>query len=176
MHPTSCLLLASFPALSGAFVAPLAQGPKSFAARPVPSAAARTQALAYTPSPMDTTVLAQQAVVIGLSAGAYAYWSSVIVPQKRTELSKSKRGGEIDEYLAELETEDGAAERPLERWLLSDWVDARSKDGPRERKVSAIPILKDAKWNSGDNPVLAAAALILAAGIASSLGERVLGQ
>ena len=168
MHPTSCLLLASFPALSGAFVAPLARGPKSFAA-PVPSAAARTQALAYTPSPMDTSVLAQQAVVIGLSAGAYAYWSSVIVPQKRTELSKSKRGGEIDEYLAELETEDGAAERPLERWLLSDWVDARSKDGPRERKVSAIPILKD-------NPVLAAAALILAAGIASSLGERVLGQ
>ena len=168
------MLLASFPALSGAFVAPLAQGPKSFAA-PVPSAAARTQALAYTPSPMDTSVLAQQAVVIGLSAGAYAYWSSVIVPQKRTELSKSKRGGEIDEYLAELETEDGAAERPLERWLLSDWVDARSKDGrPRERnKVSAIPILKDAKWNSGDNPVLAAAALILAAGIASSLGERV---
>ena len=166
------MLLASFPALSGAFVAPLARGPKSFAA-PGPSSAARTQALAYTPSPMDTTVLAQQAVVIGLSAGAYAYWSSVIVPQKRTELSKSKRGGEIDEYLAELETEDGAAERPLERWLLSDWVDARSKDGPRERKVSAIPILKDAKWNSGDNPVLAAAALILAAGIASSLGERV---
>ena len=64
-------------------------------------------------------------------------------------------------------------DRAFERWLFSDWLNPSSMQqqqqqqqgsrtmGGGRQKEPALPILKQAKWNSGDNPVLAATALIL---------------
>jgi len=65
-------------------------------------------------------------------------------------------------------------DRSFERWLFTDWLRkpvGRARSG--RQKDPAIPVLKDAKWNSGDNPVLVASALIGIAVLASSLAERV---
>lgn len=48
--------------------------------------------------------------------------------------------------------------RDFERWLFSDWLNKPDTKGGRQ-KEPALPILKDAKWNSGDNPVLVTAAM-----------------
>ena len=48
--------------------------------------------------------------------------------------------------------------RDFERWLFSDWLNKPNTKGGRQ-KEPALPILKDAKWNSGDNPVLVTAAM-----------------
>lgn len=88
-----------------------------------------------------------------LVAATQVWWNSVI-PQKRTELAKSKREGEVKEYidgLREMETatieEDGKGERSLERWLFADWI--RTANKQRQNKPGALPFLKKAKWNSG---------------------------
>ena len=127
----------------------------------------------YVPTPVDPAVVAQQLGVIGASGGAAYYWWTVTVPQKRLEVSRSKKGGDIAELLDELETAGEAADgrltagdKRLERWLLSDWLD------PQRRKDPALPFLPKSKFNSGDNPIIAAAALILAFGVANALGER----
>ena len=58
-------------------------------------------------------------------------------------------------------------DRAFERWLFSDWLqDNRSapkddRTNGRRSKEPALPVLKDAKWNSGDNPVVATAALMI---------------
>lgn len=65
--------------------------------------------------------------------------------------------------------------RTLERWLFTDWLQTSSKmdknTGGRQ-KEPALPILKSAKWNSGDNPVLAASALILGGVLLTAVTER----
>ena len=48
--------------------------------------------------------------------------------------------------------------RDFERWLFTDWLSKPGAKGGRQ-KEPALPILKDAKWNSGDNPVLVTAAM-----------------
>ena len=48
--------------------------------------------------------------------------------------------------------------RGFERWLFTDWLNKPDKKGGRQ-KEPALPILKQAKWNSGDNPVLVTAAM-----------------
>ena len=48
--------------------------------------------------------------------------------------------------------------RDFERWLFTDWLNKPDKKGGRQ-KEPALPILKQAKWNSGDNPVLFTAAM-----------------
>ena len=48
--------------------------------------------------------------------------------------------------------------RDFERWLFTDWLNKPDKKGGRQ-KEPALPILKQAKWNSGDNPVLVTAAM-----------------
>ena len=48
--------------------------------------------------------------------------------------------------------------RGFERWLFTDWLNKPDAKGGRQ-KEPALPILKDAKWNSGDNPVLVTAAM-----------------
>lgn len=127
----------------------------------------------YTPTPMDPTVLKEQFVIIGASGGAFAYWWTVTVPMKRREVAASKRTGEIADLLDDLETADAAAgakptagDRRVERWLLSDWRD------PKRRKDPAVPFLGRAKFNSGDNPILVAGALIMATGVANAIAER----
>ena len=70
-----------------------------------------------------------------------------------------------DDELLPNNEEDGAIIKPkvgdgrdFERWLFSDWLNKPSSKGGRQ-KEPALPILKDAKWNSGDNPVVVTAAM-----------------
>ena len=91
------------------------------------------------------------------------YWWNVVIPAKRTEVAKSKNRGEIKEYLDDIRDDD---DRNFERWFLSDWLN-KSKNKP-----AAIPFLKKAKWNSGDNPVLVAFAGIFSLVLVASIAER----
>jgi hypothetical protein len=58
--------------------------------------------------------------------------------------------------------------RRFERWLFADWLQYSST-----KKEAALPILKKAKWNSGDNPVLAATALILVGVTLTAIVEHI---
>ena len=120
----------------------------------------------YTPTPVDPSVVAQQLAVIGVSGAAGFVWWTQTVPAKRLEVSRSKKSGEIAELLDELDEAETTGDRKLERWLLTDWRE------PSRRKEPALPMLPKSKFNSGDNPVLAAAALILSFGLANALAER----
>jgi hypothetical protein len=62
--------------------------------------------------------------------------------------------------------------RTLERWLFTDWLQTSGKKTGGRQKDPALPILKSAKWNSGDNPVLAASALILGGVLVTAVTER----
>jgi hypothetical protein len=65
-------------------------------------------------------------------------------------------------------------DRSFERWLFSDWLqDNKSARKAGRQKEPALPFLKDAKWNSGDNPVLAASALIGLGVLFTAVTERV---
>ena len=120
----------------------------------------------YTPTPVDPSVVAQQLAVVGVSGAAGFVWWTQTVPAKRLEVSRSKKSGEIAELLDELDEAEATGDRKLERWLLTDWRE------PSRRKEPALPMLPKSKFNSGDNPVLAAAALILSFGLAHALAER----
>ena len=120
----------------------------------------------YTPTPVDPSVVAQQLAVVGVSGAAGFVWWTQTVPAKRIEVSRSKKSGEIAELLDELDEAEATGDRKLERWLLTDWRE------PSRRKEPALPMLPKSKFNSGDNPVLAAAALILSFGLANALAER----
>ena len=120
----------------------------------------------YTPTPVDPSVIAQQLAVIGVSGAAGFVWWTQTVPAKRLEVSRSKKSGEIAELLDELDEAEATGDRKLERWLLTDWRE------PSRRKEPALPMLPKSKFNSGDNPVLAAAALIMSFGLANALAER----
>ena len=120
----------------------------------------------YTPTPVDPSVIAQQLAVIGVSGAAGFVWWTQTVPAKRLEVSRSKKSGEIAELLDELDEAEATGDRKLERWLLTDWRE------PSRRKEPALPMLPKSKFNSGDNPILAAAALIMSFGLANALAER----
>ncbi len=64
--------------------------------------------------------------------------------------------------------------RAFERWLFTDWLvkDSQVRKSGRQ-KEPAIPILKSAKWNSGDNPVLVATTLIFLGVVLTSVSERI---
>ena len=88
-------------------------------------------------------------------------------------MSRSKKSGEISDLLDELdeanreaEGQPTAGDKRVERWLLTDWRE------PSRRKEPALPMLPKSKFNSGDNPILAAAALILSFGVAKRVAER----
>lgn len=106
-------------------------------------------------------------IVTALCVIAASYWWNVVIPDRRTELAISKRKGEVKEYLDELRESEESSNRKAERWLFADWLKAR------EAKPGALPFLKKAKWNSGDNPILVAFAGIISFVIAASLVERV---
>ena len=64
-------------------------------------------------------------------------------------------------------------DRAFERWLFTDWLqDNKSKRKGGRQKEPALPILKDAKWNSGDNPVVVAAFLMLVGILFTTFTER----
>lgn len=100
--------------------------------------------------------------------GAASFWWNVIIPQKRTELSLSKRKGSVNEFLTDLREidENESMLKPFQRWFFTDWLRKDTNKSP------AIPLLKKAKWNSGDNPVLVAFAGIMAFVVSASLAER----
>ena len=120
----------------------------------------------YTPTPVDPSVVAQQLAVVGASGAAGFVWWTQTVPAKRLEVSRSKKSGEIAELLDELDEAEATGDRKLERWLLTDWRE------PSRRTEPALPMLPRSKFNSGDNPIVAAAALILSFGVANALAER----
>ena len=62
--------------------------------------------------------------------------------------------------------------RDFERWLFSDWLNNNKSKGGRQ-KEPALPILKNAKWNSGDNPVLVTAAIMMLGVVVASVTERI---
>jgi hypothetical protein len=62
--------------------------------------------------------------------------------------------------------------RDFERWLFSDWLNNNKSKGVRQ-KEPALPILKQAKWNSGDNPVLVTAAIMMLGVVVASVTERI---
>ena len=101
--------------------------------------------------------------VLFLVAAQQIWWNDVI-PQKRTELAKSKANGEVKEFLDDIKNSD-ESEMQLEKWFFDDWL-------KKEKKSAAIPFIKKVKWNSGDNPVLVAFAGILSCVVAASLAER----
>mmetsp|Transcript_32390 Transcript_32390/g.39421 ORF Transcript_32390/g.39421 Transcript_32390/m.39421 type:complete len:223 (+) Transcript_32390:3-671(+) len=149
----------------------------------------------FEPIMPDPSVLIGMATIVALSAIAGSVWANQVVPVSRAKLAISKSRGEVKEYLDELREDDigqngmessealgmsassgtdassstNTQNRGFEQWLFSDWLN--SKKG--EKKDSAVPFLKDAKWNSGDNPVLVASALIMACVLFASISERV---
>jgi hypothetical protein len=120
----------------------------------------------YVPTPVDPALIAQQLTVVAVTGGAGFVWWTVTVPAKRLEVSRSKKNGEIAELLDELDEAEVVGDKKLERWLLTDWRE------PSRRKEPALPMLPKSKFNSGDNPIIAAMALILSFGIANALAER----
>jgi len=62
--------------------------------------------------------------------------------------------------------------RDFERWLFSDWLNNNKRKGGRQ-KEPALPILKKAKWNSGDNPVVVTAAIMMLGVVVASVTERI---
>jgi len=118
----------------------------------------------------DTTTLVGFGSLIVLCAAAAWVWANQVVPVSRTKLVLSKKNGDVKEYLEGLQ-EDST--RPVEQWLFTDWLEQQKARGGRQ-KEPALPILKSAKWNSGDNPVLVATALIGAGVVFTSVTERVL--
>jgi len=68
-------------------------------------------------------------------------------------------------------------ERKFEKWLFTDWIQQKSKKRrgiPSVKKEPALPVLKDAKWNSGDNPVLVTFSILMVGVIGVSIVERVI--
>jgi hypothetical protein len=130
-----------------------------------------------------------------LYAASKVWWVDV-VPIKRTELAQSKKDGPVRDYLDSLGSSasslrasrisspeewdlsfvtspPGVPSRAFERWLFSDWLATRAERRAAGPKEAALPFLKKAKWNSGDNPVLVAFAAVLASVITASAAERV---
>jgi hypothetical protein len=118
------------------------------------------------------------------------------VPSARRTLAKEKRSGPLREYLEDLQSND---ERPLERWFYTDWLRKlrRQQDmaaraaarraaaaaggeaqqaQPDQQQQQPVPapapdeyVDRQPAFFSLDNPLLAAAALIAAAGGVSTL-------
>lgn len=63
--------------------------------------------------------------------------------------------------------------RDFERWLFTDWLNKPNMSKSGRRKEPALPILKDAKWNSGDNPVLVTVGIMMIGVVLASISERI---
>mmetsp|Transcript_31184 Transcript_31184/g.85487 ORF Transcript_31184/g.85487 Transcript_31184/m.85487 type:complete len:223 (+) Transcript_31184:52-720(+) len=80
-----------------------------------------------TPQPLP---LLQLATVLLCTLLPFAYWWYIVVPTKRQEVARSKRRGEIREYLEDLSATP-ATERKAEKWLYDKYL--------REGKLTALP-------------------------------------
>jgi hypothetical protein len=141
-------------------------------------------ATTFEPILPDTSAIIGFVGIILVSAVAGWVWANQVVPVSRTNLAISKRTGPVKDYLDELReagantavsnaTDSGSSGgREFEQWLFTDWLEKPEKKAGRQ-KEPALPILKNAKWNSGDNPVLAASALIGLGVLFTSVTERI---
>lgn len=142
-----------------AFVSESWQSPESMATAP---------STTFEPIVPDTTALLGFGAVVAISVLAAIVWNTQVVPVSRAKLALSKKSGEVKQYLDELKNSEDNTGRRFEQWLFTDWLQTN-----KTRKDPALPILSKAKWNSGDNPVLAATALIILGVVASAIAERV---
>ena len=83
-------------------------------------------ALPSTPGVYEAEISSTAAVglfgtCVTLMAAGYIWWT-VVIPQKRTEVARSKRSGDISEYLDGLRSAGDGDNRAFERWLMSDWL------------------------------------------------------
>ena len=151
----------------------------------------------------DASLLIGMGSVVLLCIVAGIVWANEVVPVSRTKLAISKSRGEVRDYLdelssssnnndvglnttmiaeaSEMQMSDNGEElikpnvgdgRDFERWLFSDWLNNNKSKGGRQ-KEPALPILKKAKWNSGDNPVLVTAAIMMLGVVVASVTERI---
>ena len=104
-------------------------------------------------------------LIVVLCVAASWVWANQVVPVSRSKLAISKNRGQVREYLDDLK--NTTDDRAMEQWLFTDWLQENKSE-----KQPAIPILKKAKWNSGDNPVLAASALIGLGVLFTAVTER----
>ena len=125
-----------------------------------------TDATSFEPILPSTPALVGMLSVILLCVIAAIVWSEQVVPISRTKLARSKRNGPVKDYLDDLEKKK--EEKPLETWLFSDWLNAQTKKEP------ALPVLKNAKWNSGDNPVLVTLAMLMVGVLVAAITERII--
>lgn len=127
----------------------------------------------------DSSAIAAMGIIVVLCVVASLVWANEVVPVSRTKLSISKNKGQVKDYLDELKSteltdtteadeEVLANDRSFEKWLFSDWL----SNNKSEKKAAAIPFLKKAKWNSGDNPVLVTSGLLLLCVLFASITER----
>lgn len=121
----------------------------------------------------STPALIGMTSVIALCVVAAVVWSESVVPVSRTKLALSKKNGQVKEYLDDLQ--ENGEEKPLETWLFTDWLQARSSSNSTNsrKKEPALPILKKAKWNSGDNPVVVTSAMLMVGILVAAITERV---
>jgi len=73
----------------------------------------------YVPSPMDTSALQAQGIVLLTVGVMTAYWWYVLVPGARVNLAVNKRTGKLREYLIELKGDDS---RAVERFFYQKWL------------------------------------------------------
>jgi hypothetical protein len=73
----------------------------------------------YVPSPMDTSALQSELLVLAVIAIMTAYWWYVLVPGARVNLAVNKRTGKLRAYLEELKADD---DRKLERFFYQKWL------------------------------------------------------
>lgn len=158
----------------------------------------------YEPIMPQAETLVGMGIIVVLCVITGWVWANVVVPTSRTKLAISKSRGGVKEYLDELKVSDPSLadkdalivaateteadrenpissdmnnqdDRAFERWLFTDWLqDNKSARKAGRQKEPALPILKDAKWNSGDNPILVATALISLGVLFTAFTERVL--
>lgn len=136
---------------------------------PSPLLAATEASSSFEPILPDTTTLVGMGLVVALCVVAAIVWNTQVVPVSRTKLAISKSRGDVKEYLEELREDEG--ERQVEQWLFTDWLDNNNN---KSQKAPAVPFLKQAKWNSGDNPVVVTAAIMMVGIVVASVTERVL--
>jgi hypothetical protein len=124
-----------------------------------------TSSPVFEPIAPNASVLVGMGLVVALCVIAATVWSSSVVPISRTKLAMSKNRGQVKEYLEDLRESD---DRSFEQWLFTDWL--RSN---KSAKLPALPFLKKAKWNSGDNPVVVTSAIMMFGIIVASITERI---
>jgi len=98
-------------------------------------AVSRTRPLPELSEPDWATLLPTFAVVVTACVVPFAVWFYVVVPARRTELAKSKRRGEMKEYLKELAAAP-EEDRKSEKWFYDKYLrEAKLVSGPREPGV-----------------------------------------